>query len=91
MEKETLKKYLLQFGYGIELSLWLFLLGRWAKIKKYSKFHCKILSNKSEIEMKAFANDFVRTVFEFLHPSEKNELKNFLINLLDEKTDDPFV
>ena len=55
MEKETLKKYLLQFGYG-----------RWRKIRKYSKNHCKILKDKSDVEMKAFANDFIRTLFEFL-------------------------
>lgn len=55
MEKETLKKYLLQFGYG-----------RWRKIRKYSKNHDKILKDKSDVEMKAFANDFIRTLFEFL-------------------------
>ncbi len=55
MEKETLKKYLLQFGYG-----------RWRKIRKYSKLNCKILKDKSDVEMKAFANDFIRTLFEFL-------------------------
>jgi hypothetical protein len=55
MEKETLKKYLLQFGYG-----------RWKKIKKYSRNHCKILKDKPDVEMKAFANDFIRTIFEYL-------------------------
>ncbi len=79
MEKETLKKYLLQFGYN-----------RWAKIRKYSKNHCKIIKDKSDQEMKAFANDFIRTLFEFVQ-NEKNELKNFLINLIDEKPEDPFV
>lgn len=79
MEKETLKKYLLQFGYG-----------RWRKIRKYSKNHCKILKDKSDVEMKAFANDFIRTLFEFLQ-NEKNELKSFLINLIEERPEDPFV
>lgn len=55
MEKENLKKYLLIFGYG-----------RWAKIRKYSRNHDKILKDKPDIEMKAFANDFIRTLFEFL-------------------------
>lgn len=55
MEKETLKKHLLVFGYG-----------RWTKIRKYSRTHDKILKDKSDIEMKAFANDFIRTLFEFL-------------------------
>ncbi|CDW90426.1 transforming growth factor beta regulator 1 [Stylonychia lemnae] len=79
MEKETLKKHLLLFGYG-----------RWRKIRKYSKCHDKILKDKSDVEMKAFANDFIRTLFEYLQ-NEKNELKTFLINLIDEKPEDPFV
>ena len=79
MEKETLKKHLLLFGYG-----------RWRKIRKFSKNHDKILKDKSDTEMKAFANDFIRTLFEFLQ-NEKNELKTFLINLIDEKPEDPFV
>ena len=33
----------------------------------------------SDTEMKAFSNDFIRTLYEFLQ-NEKNELKNFLIN-----------
>jgi hypothetical protein len=40
--------------------------------------------------MKAFSNDFIRNLFEYLQ-NEKNELKNFLINLIDEKPEDPFV
>lgn len=40
--------------------------------------------------MKAFSNDFIRTLFEFLQ-NEKGELKNFLISLIDEKPEDPFV
>ena len=52
MEKETLKKYLLNYGYG-----------RWSKIRNYSAATCKILKDKPEMEIKAFANDFVRTLF----------------------------
>lgn len=52
MEKETLKKYILQFGYG-----------RWSKIQRQSAETCKILQNKSLGEMKAYAQDFVRTLF----------------------------
>jgi len=63
MEKETLKKYLLQFGYG-----------RWNKIRKYSLSQDKILMKKSDREMKAFANDFLRTLFEFLQ-TDKSDLK----------------
>jgi len=33
--------------------------------------------------MKAFANDFVRTLFDNLQ-TEKNELKQFLINLIED-------
>lgn len=82
MEKETLKKYLLQFGYG-----------RWKKIRKYSAHHCKILKDKSDVEMKAFANDFLRTLYDNLQneKSEKNEMRSFLVNLIDEKPEDPFI
>lgn len=79
MEKDTLKKYLLQFGYG-----------RWEKIRKVSKNQDKILMNKSDQQMKAFSNDFIRTLFEYLN-QDKNDLKNFLIDLIDEEKDDPFV
>ncbi len=37
IEKESLKKYILQFGYG-----------RWNKIRKYSQRTCKILKDKSD-------------------------------------------
>jgi hypothetical protein len=37
IEKESLKKYLLQFGYG-----------RWNKIRKYSQRTCKILKDKPD-------------------------------------------
>lgn len=56
MEKDTLKKYLLQFGYG-----------RWEKIRKVSKNQDKILMTKSDQQMKAFSNDFIRTLFEYLN------------------------
>lgn len=79
MEKESLRKFLLIFGYG-----------RWSKIRKFSRGHDKILKDKGDIEMKAFANDFIRTLFEYVQ-NEKNELKNFLIGLIDEKPEDPFV
>ena len=52
MEKETLKKYLLNYGYG-----------RWREIREFSAQTCKILKDKPEQEIKAFANDFVRTLF----------------------------
>jgi hypothetical protein len=46
--------------------------------------------NKNDREMKAFSNDFIRTLFEFLQ-QDKSDLKDFLINLIDEERDDPFV
>ena len=55
MEKETLKKYMLIYGYG-----------RWTKIRNFSASQCKILQDKTDSEMKAFANDFVRSLFENL-------------------------
>ena len=79
MEKETLKKYLLIYGYG-----------RWNKIRKQSAATCKILKDKSETEIHAFANDFVRTLF-FNQQTEKNELKGFLLGLLEQDIEVPFV
>ena len=78
MERETLKKYLLQFGYG-----------RWNKIREQSQSQDKILFSKSDTEMKAFSNDFIRTLFENL--DSKNELRQFLVQLIDEEPDDPFI
>ena len=40
--------------------------------------------------MRAFANDFVRTLFENLQ-TEKNELKGFLLNLIHIDKSGPFV
>ena len=40
--------------------------------------------------MKAYANDFVRTLFEHLQ-TEKNELKGFLMNLVEDSAADPFI
>lgn len=79
MEKETLKKYLLVYGYG-----------RWSKIRESSGSSCKILYERTEAEMRAFANDFVRTLFENLQ-TEKNELKGFLLNLMQVVEAGPFV
>ena len=71
MEKETLKKYILIYGYG-----------RWSKIRKISASSCQILKDKPDAEMKAYANDFLRTLFENVQ-TEKNELKSFLMTLLE--------
>lgn len=51
IEKDQLKKLILTFGYG-----------RWAKIKKYSKVSGQFLVSKQDVEMKAFANAFLRTI-----------------------------
>lgn len=82
IEKESLKKYLLQFGYG-----------RWNKIRKYSFQTCKILKDKPDIEMKAFANDFLRTLYDQLinEKNEKNELRGFIMNTIEELPEDPYV
>ena len=47
---------------------------------------CKILKEKPEQEIHAFANDFVRTLF-YNQQTEKNELKGFLLGLLEQDTD----
>jgi hypothetical protein len=82
LEKESLKKYLLQFGYG-----------RWNKIRKYSGVNCKILRDKPDYEMKAFANDFLRTLYDQLinEKNEKNELRSFIMNTIEEYPEDAFL
>lgn len=75
MEKETLKKCLLQFGYG-----------RWEKIRRYSQSTCRILKDKSDEEMRAFANDFLRTLYDNVQSekAEKAELRGFIMNVIEE-------
>lgn len=75
-EKDSLRKYILIFGYG-----------RWKIIKFNSG---GVLVEKTEQELKVFSNAFIRTIIEFL-PLEKSELKKFLVNLIDEKAEDPFI
>ena len=70
IEKETLKKYLLIYGFG-----------RWTKIRESSATTCKIIAERPVSEVRAFANDFVRTLFENVQ-TEKNELKAFLLHLI---------
>ena len=79
IEKETLKKYLLIYGYG-----------RWGKIREACSNSCKMISEKPMRNIRAFSNDFVRTLFENLQ-TEKNELKGFLLHLLRVRKSDPFV
>jgi hypothetical protein len=81
------RKYLLVYGYG-----------RWDKIKEASKenavqFDIKTpvagLWTKSDSEVKAFANALVRAIcdnFSF----ERYELKMFLLNIIEEKTNDQY-
>jgi hypothetical protein len=75
-EKECLRKYILIYGYN-----------RWKIIKQNSG---SVLSEKPELELKIFANAFLKTIVEFL-PQEKSELRKFLINLLDEDPEEPFI
>jgi len=75
-EKDCLRKYVLIFGYG-----------RWKIIKQNSG---GVLSDKPDLELKVFANAFIKTIIEFL-PQEKSELRKFLINLIDETADDPYI
>jgi hypothetical protein len=75
-EKDCLRKYILIYGYG-----------RWKIIKQNSG---GVLSEKSELELKVFSNAFMKTIIEFL-PQEKSELRKFLISLLDERQDEPFI
>jgi len=43
--------------------------------------------------MRAFANDFLRTLYDNLvnEKTEKNELRGFIVNVIEERQDDPFI
>lgn len=78
---------MLVFGYG-----------RWDKIKEASKeasvqFDCKMqigLFTKSDTEIKAFANAFVRAICDNFN-FERYELKMFMLNIIEEKPTDLYV
>lgn len=71
--------------------------GRWDKIKESSKeasilYEARTeigLYNKSEDEIKAFANAFIRAICDNFC-FEKYELKLFLLNIIEEKPNDPY-
>lgn len=75
-EKDSLRKYILIFGYG-----------RWKIIKHNSR---GVLSEKPELELKVFSNAFLKVIIEFL-PQEKMELRKFLINLINEHDEEPVI
>ena len=60
-------------------------------MKKISQKTDKILANKADEELTAYANDFTRTLFENLHPEKSADLRAFLINLNNEGPDVPYV
>jgi len=51
------------------------------------------MKDKPDIEMKAFANDFLRTLYDQLinEKNEKNELRGFIMNTIEELPEDPYV
>lgn len=75
-EKDCLRKYVLIFGYG-----------KWTTIQKNS---AGVLNEKSQIEMRLFTNSFLRSLIELM-PSERKDLKKFLIELIDQKEGEPLV
>ena len=79
IEKDNLKKNLLLYGYG-----------RWAKIRKASKDHSGFLANKDDDILKAFANGFIRNIHQYI-PYDKNELRKYLLNMIEEKPGTPVV
>lgn len=56
--------------------------GRWNKIRKLSHVHDKILISKSNEEMMAFSNDFIRSLYDNLDQDKSADLRSFLINLI---------
>jgi hypothetical protein len=75
-EKDSLKKYLLLYGYN-----------RWNKIRINSG---GVLNEKSNLELKVMSNSFIRCIIELL-PSNKENIKEFLLNLIEEKNNEPYI
>ena len=75
-EKDTLRKYLMIFGFN-----------RWSVIKQSTT---GILTEKSDVEMRAFANSFLRCIIDSI-TAENQSLKEFLTSLINEEPDDPLV
>jgi hypothetical protein len=77
-EKESLKKWLLVYGYG-----------RWSKLQE-AMGEGGTFQNKPLNEVRSFAAGFIRTLAEAL-PLEKTEIKNYLYGLIEEQAEDFFV
>ena len=75
-EKFSLKKYILLYGYN-----------RWNKIRINSG---GVLNEKSNLELKVMSNSFIRCIMELL-PSNKENIKEFLLNLIEEKNNEPYI
>ncbi len=75
-EKDSLKKYLLLYGYN-----------RWNKIRINSG---GVLNEKTDLELKVMSNSFIRCIIELL-PSNKENNKDFLLNLIEEKNNEPYI
>ncbi len=78
-DREQLKKFLLQYGYG-----------RWRQIMRSSTTIGGKLELKSKPEIRAYGNSFIRTLEECL-PEEETDLKLFLLNVIEERPEDPFI
>ena len=78
-DKEQLKKYLLIHGYG-----------RWKKIQEASRSIGGKLYEKPIVEIRAFANSFLRAIAENLG-QESQELKNHFYNIVEELPTDPYI
>ena len=74
-EKDTLKKNLLLYGYN-----------RWNTIKTNSS---NVLINKSDQELKAYANSFIRCIIQLT--KDKKDITSFLSNLIQEKDNEPWI
>ena len=77
-EKEILKKKLLLYGYN-----------RWHTIRSNSS---NLLNNKSDQELKAYSNSFIRCIIQLTKDNkDKKEINNFLSNLIQEKDNEPWI
>ncbi len=93
-DKEQLKKFILIYGYG-----------RWKQIQEASKQMGGKLKEKPLSELRGFANAFIRCISKRIIIQneanimwivedltvEKDELRKFLLSILEEYPEDPYI
>ena len=60
---------------------------RWGKIKQIAKDQSSSIWDKSDQMLKAYSNGFIKNIIPYIS-YEKNELRKYLVTMIDEKSDE---